>query len=302
LENTDANSKPKRAPEGGVSERSTEYHAKFAAPHPSSEREVTRLELERQPSVLLSAQTERDQRFARLTDELALKSALLEQAEANAADRLLMQTSLVEQRDAELVDMQAKLRITEAKLDELVVSHDQQVGQCEKELGNVRAKFEANESELKVVRLRLADAEKGRTSLDELVVSRDQQVGQYEKELGNVRVKLEATESELEAVRLRLADAEKGWTSLDVLVTSRDQQVKQYEKELTNVRAKLEAKESELEAVRLRLTDAEKGLIKSKAEADTLQRAQNATGSVNRDMEQVTSRLLERVRVLEVEA
>ena len=76
------------------------------------------MELERQLSVLLAAQTERDQRIARLADKLAQKSTLLEEAEANAAeatkraglhaDRLLMQTSLVEQRDAELVDFQAR--------------------------------------------------------------------------------------------------------------------------------------------------------------------------------------------------
>jgi reverse gyrase len=78
---------------------------------------------------------------------------------------------------------------------------------------------------------------------------------------------------------------------LDELVVSRDQQVGQYEKELGNVRAQLEANESELEEIRLRLTDAEKGLTKSKAEADTLC-AQNATGSVNRDEDQVIRRLL----------
>jgi chromosome segregation ATPase len=67
-----------------------------------------------------------------------------------------MQTSLVKQRDAELADMQARL-------DELVVSRDQQVGQYEKELGNVRAKLEANESELEAIRLRLTDADNGLT-------------------------------------------------------------------------------------------------------------------------------------------
>jgi hypothetical protein len=173
----------------------------FAAPCSSSEGEVARLELERQLSVSLAVQAERGRRIAQLTDELALKSALLEQAEANVAeaakragldvhehaDRLLMQTSLVEPR-------------VQAKLDGLVVSRDQQVGQ--------------------------------------------------------------------------------------------------YEKELVNVRAKLEAKESELEAVRLRLTDAEKDLAKSKVEADTL-RAQTATSSVNRDEDQVTHILMERVRALE---
>jgi hypothetical protein len=200
LELTGVNSKPRHVPEDDVSEDLAEYHAKFVAPHSSSEGEVTRLELERQLSVSLA---ERDHRVAQLTDELALKSALLEQAEANAAegakrarlevrehaDRLLMQTSLVEQR------VQAKL--------------------------------------------------------DELVVSRDQQFGQYEKELANVRAKLEANESELEAVRLRLTDAEKGFT-------------------------------------------------KSKAEADTL-RTPTATGSVNRDEDQVTRRLMERMRALEAE-
>jgi hypothetical protein len=107
---------------------------------------------------LLAAQTERDQLIARQTDELALKSALLDQAEASAMetarragselreyvdDHDWCETSLVKQRDAELVDMQVKLRNTEAKLDELVVSRDQQVGEYEKELVNVRAKLEA---------------------------------------------------------------------------------------------------------------------------------------------------------------
>jgi chromosome segregation ATPase len=195
-----------------------------------------------------------------LTEELALKSTLLEQAEANAVEaarragselreyvdgQRLKWTSLVKQRDVELVDMQAKL-------DELLLSRDQQTGEYERELASVRAKLKANESELGAVRLRLAEAEKGSTPLDELVVSHDQQVGRYEKELTDMRAKLEANESELEAVRLRLMDSEKGWT-------------------------------------------------KSKAEADTL-RAQTAAGSANsRDEDQVTRRLMERMRALETE-
>ncbi|KAN0105728.1 hypothetical protein V8E52_010740, partial [Russula decolorans] len=170
LEFTGVNSRPRHVPEDDVSEGSTEYHGKFAAPHSSSEGEVARLELERQLSGSLATQTERDQRIAQLTDELALKSALLEQAEVNAAeaaeaakraglelrehaDRLLIQTSLVKQRDAELLDMQTKL-------DELLLSRDQQ---HEKELTNVRSKLEANESELEAVRLQLTDAEKSLT-------------------------------------------------------------------------------------------------------------------------------------------
>ena len=206
------NSIPRRVPEDDVSEGSTEYHAKLVAPHSSSEGEVASLEnegitrLERQLSALLTAQTERDQQVAQLTAKLAVKSALLEQAEANVAeaakraglelrehtDQLLMQISPVKQRDVELRYMQARLD-----------HQSQQIGQHEKELANMRAKFEA--------------------------------------------------------------------------------------------------KESELEAVRLRLTDAEKDLIKSKAEADTLRAQTAATGSVNRDGDQVTRRLMERMQALEAE-
>ena len=103
------------------------------------------MELERQLSVSLAAQTERDQRIAQLTDDLVLKSALLEQAEAN------------------LWEMKSTLKSTEAKLDESLLSFDQQTGRHEEELANVRTKLEANESELEALRLRLADAEKGLT-------------------------------------------------------------------------------------------------------------------------------------------
>ena len=163
-----------RVPAGSVSEGSTEYHAKFAALRFFSEGEVTRLELERQPSALLAAQTERDHHIAPLTDELALKSALLEQTGSKVVeaarsagpelhehvdDRRLTRPSLVKQRDVEPVDMQARLRDMQAKLDELLLSRDQQIGQYEKERAIVRAKLEANESELEAVRLRLMDAE-----------------------------------------------------------------------------------------------------------------------------------------------
>jgi hypothetical protein len=150
--------------EGNLSEGSIGYRAKSAAPHSSSEGDVARLELERQLSVSLAAQTERDQRIVQLTYELALKSSLLKQAEANAteaakraglellehADRLLTQSSRAKQRDVELRDMQAK-----------PVSRDQQIEQYEKELANMRVKLEAKDSELEAVRSRLADAEKG---------------------------------------------------------------------------------------------------------------------------------------------
>jgi hypothetical protein len=172
------NGKPRRVPEeDDDGEASAEYRAKFAVPDASSKGEVARLELERQLSATLAAQTERDQRLTQLIDELALKSALLEQAEANAAeatrragpelreqaDRLLAQTSLVEQKDAELVNMQARLDEAQsppqkatfraADADERSEPACEQIGKCETEL-EARKELEAD-------RLRLTDAENG---------------------------------------------------------------------------------------------------------------------------------------------
>ena len=204
--------------------------AKLAALEASSEGEVTRLErerlveLERQLSVTLAAQAERDRRLAQLSDELALKSNLLEQAEANSAeatkraghleethvrvlrdhtdiqerhdaldtelrdhaDRLLAQTSLVEQKDAELLNVQAQLR-------ELLLSRDQ----------HVRA-LEQAQSALQKATSRAAE-------VDEQNQQTREQIGQYETELAEVRGEFEAKMSELEAVRLRLTDAENAW-------------------------------------------------------------------------------------------
>ena len=149
------------------------------------------IRLERQLSAMLATQTERDQRLAQLTEELALKSALLEATEATKgaglepcelADRLLAQTSLVERKDAELVKMQTKL-------DELVLSRDH----------HMRA-FDQAQRALQKATSRASDAD------------------EYEIELAKVRAEsearkseLEARKSELETIRLRLTDAEIGW-------------------------------------------------------------------------------------------
>ena len=141
----------------------------------SSEGEVARLEqerlleLERQLSATLAAQSERDQRLAQLTDELARKSALLEQSEAKAveatkreqAGRLLAQTSRVEQKDAELVKMQAKVEELLLSRDQHVHASGQRIGQYETELAGVRAELEAKKSELEAVRSQLTDGKNG---------------------------------------------------------------------------------------------------------------------------------------------
>ena len=135
------------------------------------------VELERQLSATPAAKTERDQRLVQLTEELALKSALLEQAEATKCaglgpreltDRLLAQTLLMEYKDAELVRMQAKL-------DELMLSRDQAL-------------------QTSTSRIAVADERSQRAC---------EQIRKYEAELAKGK-------SELEAVRLRLTEAEIG--------------------------------------------------------------------------------------------
>jgi len=140
-------------------------------PDISPGKEIARLEherlveLERKMSVMLAAQTERDRRNTQLTDELAQKSALLKQAEANAVEA---------KKRAGL-----ELRELQAKLDKLVLSRNHALEQAQsalqkatsraaeanersqRELAEVRAELEARVSELAAVRPRLKDAESG---------------------------------------------------------------------------------------------------------------------------------------------
>ena len=170
--------KPRHVEKDDDNECSTERHAKFVAPDASSEKEVPRSEperiadLERQLSETLAAQTERDRRNAWLTDELAQKSALLEQAEAKAAEA--KKRARPEQRE------QAEAL---ANLNKLLLSRDEALEQAKQAQGA-----------LKEATSRAAEANE-----------------RSRRELAEVHAKLEARESELAAVRLRLTDAEDGW-------------------------------------------------------------------------------------------
>jgi hypothetical protein len=176
------NEKPRRVPEEDDDrEGSTEHHAKLVAPDASFKKEVARLEheriadLERQLSETLAVKTERDQHNAQLTDQLAQKSALLKQAEANAAEA---------KKHAGL-----ELRELQAKLDELMLSRDEHL-----------RTLEQGQSVLQKATSRAADADE-----------RSQPAWEHETELAQVRAELEEKKSELKAVRLRLMDAEDGW-------------------------------------------------------------------------------------------
>ncbi|KAI0283592.1 hypothetical protein BGY98DRAFT_1183841 [Russula aff. rugulosa BPL654] len=148
------NDKPRRVLwEDGDSEGSTEHHAKLVAPDTSSEEEAAGVEYERIADLEQQLSETLAER-AQLTDQLAQKSALLEQAEANAAE--VKKRAGLEQRDLQ------------AKLDKLLLSRDQveaSGAEVKKRAGleqrDLQAKLEARESELAAVRLRLTDAEIG---------------------------------------------------------------------------------------------------------------------------------------------
>ena len=118
------------------------------------------MELERQLLVSLSA---RDQRIAQLTDELALKSSLLEQAEANVTETAKRAGLELHEHDDRPPMPTLKVQTnnvaeTQAKLEELPLSRGQQIAQYEKKLEDVQAKLEA---ESEALRLRLTGEEKG---------------------------------------------------------------------------------------------------------------------------------------------
>jgi chromosome segregation ATPase len=326
------------------------------------------LELERQLSVSLAAQTERDQHIARLT-------ALLEQSEAKAAeaakragaaglelrehaDRLLMQTSLLEQRDAEIVDMQARVRDLRSQFSDsqtTVQRLESQNKRITRELNKSREAADQHKNEAERLKNGMEELKANHETATETAIAQARkQAGSLQRDKSGLQQSLDTLKAEMARSNPRLprmgspmtpegrersdlltpndremddvfslapsTSRRRGDTSITFSAdgdfnsspdvspsrpiqapndpSNEVEDLPQYERELRNVRAKLEVKESELETVRLRLTDAEKGLTKSKAEADTL-RAQTATGSVNRDEDQVTRRLMERVRALE---
>jgi hypothetical protein len=145
---TGASGRPRRVPEeDNDGEGSAEHHAKLVAPDAPSGKEIARLEdgrlieLERQLSETLVAKAERDRRIVQLTDELSLKSALLEQAEANAAK--------VEKRAGlELCELQAKF-------DESLLSRDHALEQAE---ANAAEEKKRAELELRELQARLDES------------------------------------------------------------------------------------------------------------------------------------------------
>jgi hypothetical protein len=186
----------RRVPEeGDDSEGSIGRHAKLGAPDAPSGKEFAWLEdgrlieLGRQLSGTLITKTERDGRIGQLTDELALKSALLAQAEEEKKRAGLELHELQAKLDESLQQAEAnaaeekkraglELYELQAKLDESLLSRDHALEQAQSALQKVSCATEANE--------------------------------QSQRELKEMRAELEARRSELAALPLRLVETEDG--------------------------------------------------------------------------------------------
>ncbi|KAI0275149.1 hypothetical protein BC834DRAFT_965581 [Gloeopeniophorella convolvens] len=271
------------------------YRAKLAAVEAGAEGEVTRLErerltdLEQQLSATLAARAEQERRATQLSDELALKSSLLEQADANAADAAKHAGTLEETHvrilrdhtdmqdhhttlEADLRDHADRLlaQTSLTQLDDLLLSRDQHVRALEQAHGALqKATARADE-------------------VDDQNQRNREQVVQYEAELAELRGELEAKMSELEAVRGRLTDAENAWaksreeadafralttTGLGELLDSH-RDLKTDEDRLTRGHVeRVQAMEAEVASLRVMLKDATKRLEDSHSELAQERRA-----------------------------
>jgi colicin import membrane protein len=341
---TGARGRPRRVPEeDDDGEGSTEHHAKLVAPDAPSGQKSARLEdgrlidLERQLSETLVAETERDRCIAQLTDKLALTSVLLEQVEANLTEErkragrelrelqakldesLLSRDRALEQAEANAAEAKKRagleLRELQAKLDESLLSRDHAVEQAAEEknragleLRELQAKLDESlqsrdhaveraAEEKKCAGLELRELQ---AKLDESLQSRDHAVEQAAEEKKRAGLELRELQAKLdESLQSRNHALEQAQSALQKASCAADAN-EQSQREPTEMRAELEASKSELAALRLRLADAENGCVESKTEADTY-RTQTATGLVNPDEDRVMHRLMERVQAMEAE-
>ena len=312
---TGASGRPRRVPEeDDDGEGSTEYHAKIVAADTPSGKGIARLEdgrlieLERQLSETLVAKTERDRRITQLTDELALKSALLEQAaeekerarlelrelQAKLNDSLSSRDLALEQAEANAAEEKKRtglqLRELQAKLNDSLQSRDLALQQADATAAEEkkRAGLELRELQAK---------------LDESLLSRDLALGQAEanaEEKKRARLELRELQAKLDESLLSRDHAREQAQSAPQKASCPGEAKEQSQRELTEMRAELEASKSESAAFRLRLADMANGCVESKEEAGTY-RTQTVTGLVDTDENRVVHRLMERVQAMEAE-
>jgi hypothetical protein len=197
----------------------------------------------------------------RQLSEMVVAKAERDRHIGQLTDEFALQSSLLAQAAEEKKHAGLELRNLQEKLDEMLLSRDQ----AEADAAEAKKRAGIEQRELQAI-------------IDELILSRDELLRM-----------LELAQSALQKATSHAADADE-----------QSQPACGHATELAEVRAELEGKKSELASVRLRLTDAEDGYAKSKAEADKLG-AQAAAGLVNKEVDRVMHRFMERMRAMETE-
>jgi chromosome segregation ATPase len=143
------------------SEGPTEHYMKLVAPGDSFEREFAQLQSERVADLeqqLSDTLAERDRHVVQLTDELALKSAQLEQAAEEMKRARLELRELHAELDESLLSRDHALEQAQRALQKASTAAEANE-QSQRELKEMRAELEARKSESAAFRLRLADRE-----------------------------------------------------------------------------------------------------------------------------------------------
>ncbi|KAI1789772.1 hypothetical protein LXA43DRAFT_1096023 [Ganoderma leucocontextum] len=206
------------------------YRAKLAALEASSENDIAKVErdrvadLERQLSVALSGQAERDRKIQELNDSLSLQTTLLEQAEARADDASKRADSLAQSHDQHIDShntmrdrhgkLEAKLRETSDRLlsqTSLVEQHEADYIKSQSQLNELLREKDQHIRALDQTRSALETASARADEVDAQYARAREQIGQLEADVAELRGELESRTTEIEAARVRLADVENFW-------------------------------------------------------------------------------------------
>ncbi len=206
------------------------YRAKLAALEASSEHDIARVErervadLERQLSLALSSQSERDRKIQDLDDSLSLQITLLEQAEARADDASKRADSLAQSHDQHIEahsslrerhgKLEAKLRDTSDRLlsqTSLVEQHEADFLTAQSQLDELLREKDQHIHALTQTRAALETASVRAEEVDAQYARAREQIGLLEADVAELRGELEARTTEVEATRVRIADVENFW-------------------------------------------------------------------------------------------
>lgn len=206
------------------------YRAKLTALEASSEHDVAKVErervadLERQLSVALSGQAERDRKIQELNDSLSLQITLLEQAEARADDASKRADTLAQSQDQHIDahnslrerhgKLEAKMRDTSDRLlsqTSLIEQHEADYLKVQSQLDELLREKDQHIHALTQTRTALDTASTRADEVDAQYARAREQIGQLEADVAELRGELETRTTEIEAARVRIADVENFW-------------------------------------------------------------------------------------------